>query len=94
MRLALPAAVGEIEAVSLEEAEAARKKTHETALAEIDNRRLEQFCEGDEVWVQNRITAQPPRMRQICVNIVPPFVWHNIDAALLREHSVRRIWAH
>ncbi len=33
-------------------------------------------------------------MRQFCVDIAPPFNWRNIDAALLREHSVRRICAH
>ena len=42
---------------SLEVAEEARKKTHEEALAEIGNRRLEKFHKGDEVWVQNRITG-------------------------------------
>ncbi len=31
-------------------------------------------------------------LRQFCVEIAPPFDWRNIDAALLREHSVRRIW--
>ena len=33
-------------------------------------------------------------LRQFCVEIAPPFDWRNIDAALLREHSVRRICAH
>ncbi len=37
--------------------------------------------------------AQPPRVRQFCVNIAPPYDLRNIDAALLREHSVRRICA-
>ncbi len=39
-------------------------------------------------------TPQPPRVRQFCVEIAPPYDWRNIDAALLREHSVRRICAH
>ncbi len=39
------------------------------------------------------ITTQPPRVRQFCVEIAPPYDWRNIDAALLREHSVRRICA-
>ncbi len=56
MRSALPAAAGAFEAVSLEAAEEARKKTHEAALAGIGTRRLEKFHEGDEVWVQKRIT--------------------------------------
>ncbi len=38
-------------------------------------------------------TTQPPRVRQFCVEIAPPYDWRNIDAALLREHSVRRICA-
>ena len=33
-------------------------------------------------------------MRQFCVEIAPPFIRRNIDAALLREHSARRICAH
>ncbi len=34
-----------------------------------------------------------PRVRQFCVDIAPLYDWRNIDAALLREHSVRRICA-
>ena len=33
-------------------------------------------------------------LRQFCVEIAPPYDRRNIDAALLREHSVRRICAH
>ncbi len=33
-------------------------------------------------------------MRQICVEITRSFVGRNIDADLLREHSVRRYCAH
>ena len=29
-------------------------------------------------------------MRQFCVDIAHSFIWRNIDAELLREHSVRR----
>ena len=32
-------------------------------------------------------------MRQFCVEIAPSFNWRNIDAALPREHSVRRYCA-
>ncbi len=38
--------------------------------------------------------TQQPRMRQICVEITRSFVGRNIDANLLREHSVRRYCAH
>ncbi len=34
----------------------ARRKTQDAALAGLGNRRLDNFHEGDEVWVQNRIT--------------------------------------
>ncbi len=37
--------------------------------------------------------AQRTRVRQFCVGIAPPFIARNIDAALLREHSVRRVCA-
>ncbi len=57
MRTALPAAAGAFEPIALEAAEEARKKTHEAALADIGTRRLDKFHEGDEVWVQNRITG-------------------------------------
>ncbi len=57
MRSALPAAAGAFKLISLGAAEEARKKTHEAALAEIGNRHLEKFYEGDEVWVQNQITG-------------------------------------
>ncbi len=57
MRSALPAAAGAFEPIALEVAEEARKKTHEAALADIGNRRLDIFHEGDDVWVQNCITG-------------------------------------
>ncbi len=57
MRTALPAAAGAFEPIALEVAEEARKKTHEAALADIGNRRLDIFHEGDDVWVQNCITG-------------------------------------
>ena len=57
MRMALPAAAGAFEPVPITEAEEARKKTYDTALVGIGNHRLEKFNEGDEVWVQNRITG-------------------------------------
>ncbi len=34
--------------------------------------------------------TQQPRLRTICVDIAHSFIWRNIDAHLLREHSVRR----
>ncbi len=33
-------------------------------------------------------------MRQFCVDVMPIFVGRNIDAELLREHSVRRDYAY
>ncbi len=54
MRSALP---GAFELISLEVAEEARKKTHETAPVDIGTRRLEKLHEGDEVWLQNQITG-------------------------------------
>ncbi len=33
-------------------------------------------------------------MRQFCVDIAHSFIWRNIDAELLREHSVRRYCAY
>ena len=47
------------------------------------------LCQGEFFKLSQR-----PRMRQFCVDIAPPFNWRNIDAALLREHSVRRYCAH
>ncbi len=35
-----------------------------------------------------------PRVRQFCVDIAHSFIWRNIDAELLREHSVRRYCAY
>ncbi len=57
MRSALRAATGAFEPIALEVAEEARKETHFAALADIGNRRLDNFHEGDEVWVRNRITG-------------------------------------
>ncbi len=57
MRSALPAEAGAFEPFSLGAAEEAWRKMHDAALAEIGNRRLDKFYEGDEVWVQNRITG-------------------------------------
>ncbi len=44
---ALPKVPGAFEPVSLDVAEEARRKTHNTALADTGNRRLEKFNEGD-----------------------------------------------
>ena len=44
-------------------------------------------------WNEPKLSQQP-RMRQFCVKIGPPYDWRNIEAALLREHSVHRICAH
>ncbi len=38
--------------------------------------------------------TQQTRVRKFCVDIAPSFIARNIDAALLREHSVRRVCAH
>ncbi len=40
------------------------------------------------------MTAQQTRVRIFCVDIAPPIIARNIDAALLRAHSLRRICAH
>ncbi len=63
MRTALPTAAGAFEPVPIEEAKEVRKKTHDTALAGIGNRRLEIFYKGDKLWVQNHITG---RLGQEC----------------------------
>ncbi len=57
MRTALPAAAEAFAPIPLSYAKAARKKTLDEALSQIGKRRLEAFHEGDEVWVQNRITG-------------------------------------
>ncbi len=55
---------------------------------------VREFANG--FWKINELlnSTQQTRMRQFCVEIAPPFIRRNIDAALLREHSVRRICAH
>ena len=50
--------------------------------------------QGGGTNMSGGMTTQQTRMRQFCVEIAPPFIRRNIDAALLREHSVRRICAH
>ena len=52
------------------------------------------FFSGKSSYAICPLRTQSPRMRQFCVEIAPPYNWRNIDAALLREHSVRRICAH
>ncbi len=57
MRTALPAAAGAFVPIPIVEAEEARQKIQGAALEGLGSRRLEIFHEGDEVWVQNRITG-------------------------------------
>ncbi len=40
------------------------------------------------------VLSQQTRVRKFCVDIAPSFIARNIDAALLREHSKRRVCAH
>ncbi len=54
---ALQVAAGAFKQISIVVAEEARQKTREAALARIGNYCLGKFNEGDEVWVQNRITG-------------------------------------
>ncbi len=55
---------------------------------------LSAVSRAENAKVQSPIPSQRPRMRQFCVDIAPPYNWRNIDAALLREHSVRRYCAY
>ncbi len=56
-----------------------------------------QSRQSDEKWIktiEQEQTSQQPRVRQFCVDIAHSFIWRNIDAELLREHSVRRYCAY
>ena len=51
-------------------------------------------CIGRGSVFRGSCHTQRPRVRQFCVDIAPTKTVRNIDAELLREHSVRRYCAH
>ncbi len=57
MRRALPAEARAFEPISSMDTEEARRRTQDAALAGLGSCHLEEFNEGDEVWVQNRVTG-------------------------------------
>ncbi len=62
-----------------------------------EGRALDLYAKGFKMFLIpffGMLLTQRPRMRQFCVDIALPFNWRNIDAALLREHSLRRYCAY
>ncbi len=55
---------------------------------------VDEIAQTGDPLVDIEVITQQTRLRKFCVDIAPPFIARNIDAALLREHSVRRVCAH